>query len=436
MDSDYYSTVYAWFERCGVISNVRTHLRQNLVNALKSKDMTLNKANIGPKSAKQYVYDLLIAEYLWNHNYAYTLSVFASEAPLLVNFRKNVPQANDNCNNDNEKDKLQTDYVWHTLETLGITPEGPSGQSIISEYTNNDIPLLLSVLKYISHVQINCKEKKQSNSMKNTQNCETQTDLFTLDPAEESSKIISARKKLIRQKEIYENELRIKEEELNKRVNTVEQQIIILNDKLLQAKNLMQAVNEKKQQLIREKEEDERIIYRQKLELSVKENSLAREAERLEKEKDNNRIFETNLKKLQDELIKVQDFPTKSKECRVQTQEASTQTQSSVTFTNTLIIDDEKRELQSLVQEQQSRIEELTLRAVRLSRQLEEAQLIKCSSDVARPLMQLSKMHTVLSESSSTDELIQDAKQRLKRLEEESLLAEENYMNCVNTSPL
>lgn len=42
----------------------------------------------------------------------------------------------------------------------------------------------------------------------------------------------------------------------------------------------MQAVNEKKQQLIREKEEDERIIYRKKLELSVKENSLAREAER------------------------------------------------------------------------------------------------------------------------------------------------------------
>lgn len=143
------------------------------------------------------------------------------------------------------------------------------------------------------------------------------------------------------------------------------------------------------------------------------------------------------MKKLQDELVKVQDFPTKSKECRVQTQEASTQTQSSVTFTNTLIIDDEKRELQSLIQEQQSRIEELTLRAVRLSRQLEEAQLIKCSSvDVARPLMQLSKMHTVLSESSSTDELIHDAKQRLKRLEEESLLAEENYMNCVNTSPL
>ncbi|EFN65936.1 hypothetical protein EAG_08128, partial [Camponotus floridanus] len=110
------------FEKCGIISNIRTHLRQNLVNALKHKDLTLCKTREA-KSAKQYVYDMLIAEYLFSHNYSFTLSIFASEVPLLVNFCNSVPQRS---SSDNDRggcsNKLQSDYIVHTLETLGIDP--------------------------------------------------------------------------------------------------------------------------------------------------------------------------------------------------------------------------------------------------------------------------------------------------------------------------
>lgn len=147
-------------------------------------------------------------------------------------------------------------------------------------------------------------------------------------------------------------------------------------------------------------------------------------------------MFETNLKKLQEELVKVQqDLPNKQKEFKIQTHEAHTQTEAVNNFLERLTIDDDKRELQNLVREQQLRIEELTLRAIRLTRQLEEAQLIKSTAiEITQPNVKFSKFHTVLSENSSTDDIIQDAKQRLKRLEEESFKADRNYFNCVATS--
>ncbi|XP_015117254.1 golgin subfamily A member 6-like protein 22 [Diachasma alloeum] len=444
MDGDYYSTVYAWFERCGIISNVRTHLRQNLVNALKSKDMTLNKANIGPKSAKQYVYDLLIAEYLWNHNYAYTVSVFASEAPLLVNFRKHVPKSDDEALETTDRNKLQTDYVCHTLETLGISPEGPDGQAIIAEYDSNDMPLLLSILKYVSQfskpkssVQIVREDFKVP-----TKSCRTQTDFPESDVTAESIKIVAAKRKLIRQKESFDSELREKEEALKQRASHIEQQMMTLDEKLAQVQGFMQAVNLKEKQFHEDRKEEERRMYRKELELAVKESSLEREAERLEKERDSYRHFEANLKNLQEELIKVkQDLPNKenreTKDSRKSTNEASTQTEKCNNETNKQLNDQEKRELQNLVHEQKLRIEELTLRAVKLSRQLEEAQLIKyANSEVMKAIPPVQPSKTVLSESSSTDDIIQDAKQRLKRLEEETMKADNCYLNAMITSPL
>ncbi|CAG5077290.1 Protein of unknown function [Cotesia congregata] len=415
MNSDYYSTIYAWFERCGIISDVRTHLRHNLVNALKSTDMTLNKENSGPKSAKQYIYDLLIAEYLWNHNYAYTLSVFASEAPLLVNFRKHVKP-----DSEDDKQKLQNDYVTHALETLGIRPDEPDGQSIIADYDNNDMPLLLTILKFIYRGKFSHTESVKTE----LKNCQTQTDFkISEDILREKRKIINARKKLVEQNEFYNSKLKEYEDKINKRADI----------------NMLQEINERESKLKKEKEENDRYIFIKNQELISRENLLAHEAKRLQNEQDSYKIFETNLKKLQEELAKVQkELSSKNEEKVIQicTHEVSTQTE--IKDSEKIIInncDDEKRQLQSLVQEQQLRIEELTLRAIRLSRQLEEAQLLKPVIEVTRPVFSKT-LTTVLSESSSTDDIIQDAKQRLKRLEEESLKADQSYFNCITGLPL
>ncbi|XP_034943291.1 uncharacterized protein [Chelonus insularis] len=437
--SDYNSIVYAWFERSGIISNIRTQLRQNLVNALKGKDMTLSKVNAVPKSAKQYVYDLLIAEYLWNHNYAYTLSVFASEAPLLVNFRNDVPQSNETANINGNHHKLQTDYVLHTLETLGINPKDSDGQLILSEYEKNDVPLLLTILKFMCHSLYLRIKKTDELSSKCIQNNGTQTDTFSHDIILEKSKIIAAKKKLLRQRDLYNNRLKDKEAELNKRASKIEEQLIVLNEKLSHAQIMMQGVIVKERKLIKKKKELSQ-LDRKNLN-SSEERSSIQKTKRPEKDQDNYQLFKSDLKKIQEESAKVQrEIFTKNKNenliIKISKREICTQTEVQGDVNYEIRKDDEKLELQNLVEKQKLRIEELTLRAIRLARQLEETQLVKSSTvEIIKPKVQMSKINSVLSESSSTDDIIQDAKQRLKRLEEESLKADQSYFNCITNFP-
>lgn len=212
-----------------MISNIRTHLRQNLINALKSKDFTL-KSN-GPKSAKQYIYDLLIAEYLLNHNYAYTLSVFASEAPLLIDFSKKTVQ----CSDENEKcnqEKLRSDYVSHALETLGINPHDPKGQYVISQYIENDMPLLLCILKCITMFSYNLHNDVPIKEKIILCNEHTQTEFSWQSYNAYIEKLTALKKKLIIHKQTVDHKLREREMMLKEQAILIEQQLEILNKKL------------------------------------------------------------------------------------------------------------------------------------------------------------------------------------------------------------
>lgn len=220
------------FERCGIISNIRTHLRQNLVNALKGKDLGLCQSREA-RSAKQYVHDMLIAEYLFSHNYSFTLSIFASEVPLLVNFRNSVPQRSD----DNDRDgssrlKLQSDYIEHTLETLGINPKRPEGQYIISSYLNSEAPLLLSILNCINSLVISTKSSVRENIQ-----CDkgTQANLALEANIVDVTKMQTIRRKIMQQKQLYDDELKTKESKLKHQASVIKHQLGSMNAKLEEA---------------------------------------------------------------------------------------------------------------------------------------------------------------------------------------------------------
>lgn len=146
------------------------------------------------------------------------------------------------------------------------------------------------------------------------------------------------------------------------------------------------------------------------------------------------------MRKLKEELIKVRnDLPGSTTNLtKVKLLEASAQTEitESVTSADELrLLTEEKRELSNMIREQNSRIEELNLRAVSLARQLEEAQLfIPPNIDPSNSVVRRVNVNTIFSESSSTEDILQDAKMRLRRLEEESLRADQYFYNCI-TSP-
>ncbi|XP_025263243.1 uncharacterized protein LOC105253566 isoform X2 [Camponotus floridanus] len=395
MDGDYYSTVYTWFEKCGIISNIRTHLRQNLVNALKHKDLTLCKTREA-KSAKH------------------------------------VPQRS---SSDNDRggcsNKLQSDYIVHTLETLGIDPNRPEGQHIISNYMNTEAPLLLSILSSIASLMINT----QSSIKSLLYDKETQANLVLETNFAEVTRMRAAKKKIMQQKQMYDEELRTKESKLKQQVSTMKHQFNSLNAKVVEAQNLMQSLILKEKQLNEEKDSNAQCILRKEMELSMKQNFLTQEANRLQRERDSYKKFEGGLKKLQRELVKMQkEMPQSAmNQCaqnNVRDIHVQTDLEIRAIIDECRILQQEKLELTNLVQEQRSRIEEITLRSVQLSRQLEEARTI--GVEIPVPVTQTNA--TIVSESSSTEDILQDAKMRLKRLEEESLRADKHFSNFINPS--
>lgn len=433
MDSDYYSTVYTWFERCGIISDIRTHLRQNLVNALKRKDLRLCK-NREARSAKQYVYDMLIAEYLFSHNYSFTLSIFASEVPLLVNFCNSVPQrtTDDSDRGGSGHNKLQSDYIVHTLETLGIDPNRPEGQYIISNYMNSEAPLLLSILSSIASLVVNA----QSPIRKSTYDRETQANLALEANLADASKMRAIRKKIMQQKQLYDNELKMKESKLKQQATVIKHQLSSLNAKVEEAQNLMQSLTLKEKQLKEKKDSNTQCVLQKEMELSMKQNFLIQEANRLQRERDSYRKFEGGLKKLQRELVKMQKEMSQSTNQCAQNNLRDIHVQTDAEnrmMDECRILQRQKLELTNLVEEQRSKIEQITQHSAQLSRQLEEMRLLQ-PIEMPISMARIVNANAIVSESSSTEDILQDAKMRLKRLEEESSKADQYFCSFVSAS--
>lgn len=191
--------------------------------------------NDGPKCAKQYVYDLLIAEYLFNHNYAYTLSVFASEAPLLINFSNKAVQRSDSNDRGNNNGKLESDYVSHALETLGINPRDAKGRYVVSLYVESDMPLLLCILKCITMFSYNLRDDVPISETVSLCNESTQTDFSWQSYNVQLEKLTALKRKVTAHKRTVDNNLRERETMLKEQAVLVERQLETLNAKLHQA---------------------------------------------------------------------------------------------------------------------------------------------------------------------------------------------------------
>lgn len=431
MDSKYSETVYAWFERCGIISNIRTHLRENLVNALRQKELSLKDYSSKPKAAKQYVYDFLIAEYLFNVNYAYTLSVFASEAPLLIQF-DNDKIISFNSKEKLNKQKLQKDYIFHILETLGIKPNDPEGQYIISEYINNDAPLLLCILKYVSLCSININKTYNFQNPMSICTKETQTDAC-LERSVDLQRLMIAKEKIYQQKYIFDSQLKEKEMKLKQQTIIIEEQLLSLNEKLKKVQDLVHIATMKEQQLNEKKQKAEHLLFLKEIELSSKQNTFLLESERFQRKQDIYKNYERDLKKLQEELGRKKNVSSsyESKDIEMQLNSNHNLKENK---NKDLSYNGKMKQLYKLLRDQQLKIDLLTQNSILLSHRLERIQQLRPTLIEDSSLMRKTiNINTIVSESSSTEDILQDAKLRLKRLEEESLKADRFYYNCLST---
>nr|XP_033330321.1 differentially expressed in FDCP 6 homolog [Megalopta genalis] len=425
MDQECNTSMYNWFEKSGMIANIRTHLRQNLINALRNKDLNLKTDH--PKSAKQYIYDLLIAEYLFNHNYAYTLSVFASEAPLLINFTNKTVQRPDE-NEERTTEKLQNDYVFHALETLGINPHDTKGQYVLSQYIESDMPLLLCILKCITMFSYNMHNSVPMKENVALCNESTQTTFSWVSYNSHIEKLLALKKKVCLHKQMVNNKLYKREMMLKEQVLLAQQNIEVLNTKLQQVQNAVHSMSLKEKELKNERQSNEQKILQKEMELALKERLLLQEENRLQREQNDHMKLEEDLKQLQEQKKMEEAIANQ----RVQNMEVQTDFAIEASLEDKIkVLTKEKEELNALIQDQQLRIEQITQRALQLSRQIEGIRVLRPAIEVPTQ----TNGNTVISECSSTEDILQDAKLRLKRLEEESMKADQYYYNFINNSP-
>lgn len=214
-----------------------------------------------------------------------------------------------------------------------------------------------------------------------------------------------------------------------------------------------------KEKLLKEKSQtNEKQILQREMELALKERLLLQKTDRyiniyyfilsfynnsisnyifflyrLHKEQ-NNKKKEQDVRKTQEQKgvqteLQVESFNHFLKNIEVQTDFINNMQQEH----KIEILTKEKEELNALIQDQQLKIEQITQRALQLSRQIEGIRSLR-STNIEIPT-QTVNINTIISESSSTEDILQDAKLRLKRLEEESLKADQYYYNFINNSP-
>lgn len=142
--------------------------------------------------------------------------------------------------------------------------------------------------------------------------------------------------------------------------------------------------------------------------------------------------YERDLEKLQELAVTKKGFPSN---CELKDTGIQTSSSNGLGDKNKDVqFNEEKKELVKLLHDQQLKIDELTQYAIQLSRRLEEIHQSRSIliEDTAIPKKAV-YTNTIVSESSSTEDILQDAKLRLKRLEEESIKADRFYYKCIAT---
>lgn len=120
------------------------------------------------------------------------------------------------------------------METLGINPCDSKGQYVISHYIENDMPLLLCILKCITMFSYNIHNDIPIKEKISLCNASTQTEFSWQAHSLYIEKLIALKKKINVHKQMVNNKLREKEMILKQQTLFIEQQFEALNTKLHQ----------------------------------------------------------------------------------------------------------------------------------------------------------------------------------------------------------
>lgn len=135
----------SWFEKKGILCELRTSLRYKMINVIKNTSIgrdIVQKTNPSSISLSKQAISLIVAEFLMTNNCDYSLSLFNTEAGLSRTF-------SDNIANEENKLTLQFDKenILNILELIGVHKTSNICSEILDiYYGNNECNSFLSAL--------------------------------------------------------------------------------------------------------------------------------------------------------------------------------------------------------------------------------------------------------------------------------------------------
>ncbi|KAK5644230.1 hypothetical protein RI129_008075 [Pyrocoelia pectoralis] len=155
---EFQKRLYMWFEDRGLLAELRAHLRKQMISALRDTSIghvvTQHKQGVSPKTQ---AFNLLVGEFLLRYDYHYSLSVFSTEVPLT----NTLPEVPLSLNSSLDKDtckawKFAEKDMWDILETVGVVRESEIGEKIHAEYYDRgEQPLLTCLIKFPNRANSN-----------------------------------------------------------------------------------------------------------------------------------------------------------------------------------------------------------------------------------------------------------------------------------------
>lgn len=146
-------TLITWFEDRGLLSELRTHLRRQMIGMLKDTTLGQTISNTNSKvSPKTHAINLLIAEFLLKQSYHYSLSVFSTEVPFFINILPEFTSSfigSDFIANDNvptTSKNFGTQNFWDILESLGFNLDSRDSKQLQEMYYNSTEQSLLTCM--------------------------------------------------------------------------------------------------------------------------------------------------------------------------------------------------------------------------------------------------------------------------------------------------
>ncbi|XP_046402831.1 golgin subfamily A member 4-like isoform X2 [Ischnura elegans] len=146
---EFQKKLYHWLEERGTLPILRTYLRHQLISTLKQSHPSASILNRKRDflSPKVHALNLLVAEYLFEQNYYFTVSVLHSEEPRLGRFSPEVGEA---LGSVKRTSYLQVKDVEDILGTLNVRIDSNLGKRVslvyFSERKNNRSTSLLRII--------------------------------------------------------------------------------------------------------------------------------------------------------------------------------------------------------------------------------------------------------------------------------------------------